>query len=81
MYYLHAFEYIASKGIKHIGYIDCIFKTKKDACEYYDKHNPHMRSLNTHDNYKSDWDPNNKLLYTVEESIYPIICNLPLFKE
>lgn len=49
----------------HIGYMKGKFKTKKDAVSYYDKHNPHMRSLNAHNNYRSDWDPNTKLLYIV----------------
>ena len=52
--------------IKHIGYMKGKFKTKKDAVSYYDKHNPHMRSLNG-DNYRSDWDPNTKLLYIVRD--------------
>ena len=51
----------------HIGYMKGKFKTKKDAVSYYDKHNPHMRSLNAHNNYRSDWDPNTKLLYIVRD--------------
>ena len=53
---------------KHIGYMKAKFKTKKDAVSYYDRHNPHMRSLKGGNNkYKSDWDPNTKLLYIVRE--------------
>ena len=52
---------------KHIGYMKAKFKTKKDAVSYYDRHNPHMRSLNTDKKYKSDWDPNTKLLYIVRD--------------
>ena len=52
---------------KHIGYMKAKFKTKKDAVSYYDRHNPHMRSLNAHNTYKSDWHPNTKLLYIVRE--------------
>ena len=37
---------------KHIGYMKAIFKTKKDAVSYYDRHNPHMRSINAYNNYK-----------------------------
>ena len=43
------------------------FKTKKNAVSYYDRHNPHMRSLNAHNTYKSDWDPNTKLLYIIRD--------------
>ena len=53
--------------IKHIGYMKGKFKTKKDAVSYYDRHNPHMRSLNAHNTYISDWDPNTKLLYIVRD--------------
>ena len=53
--------------IKHIGYMKGKFKTKKDAVSYYDRHNPHMRSLNAHNTYASDWDPNTKLLYIVRD--------------
>ena len=52
---------------KHIGYMKSKFKTKNDAVSYYNRHNPHMRSINAHNNYKSDWDPNTNLLYIVRE--------------
>ena len=59
---------IVQRGkIKHIGYMKGKFKTKKDAVSYYDRHNPHMRSLNAHNNYRSDWDPDTKLLYIVRD--------------
>ena len=53
--------------LKHIGYMKAKFKTKKDAVSYYDRHNPHMRSLNAHATYQRDWDPETKLLYIVRE--------------
>jgi len=54
--------------IKHIGYMKGKFKTKKDAVSYYDRHNPHMRSLKSDDNsYRSDWDNETKLLYIVRD--------------
>ena len=54
--------------IKHIEYMKGKFKTKTNAVSYYDRHNPHMRSLNGDDNnYRSDWDPNTKLLYIVRD--------------
>jgi hypothetical protein len=42
---------------EHIGYMNKVFKTKKEASDYYDKFNPHMRSLNAHNTWRSDWDP------------------------
>ena len=43
---------------EHLGYMKAKFKTKNDACSYYDRHNPHMRKLNVHNTWKSDWDSN-----------------------
>lgn len=53
---------------EHIGYMKAKFKTKEDACSYYDRYNPHMRPLNKYNTYKSDWDPKTKLLYIVREN-------------
>lgn len=52
---------------RHIGYMKAKFKTKNDAVLYYNKHNQHMRSLNAHGTYESDWDPNTKLFYIVRK--------------
>ena len=52
---------------EHIGYMRAKFKTKKDVASYYDRHNPHLRSLNAHGTWISDWDPNTSLLYIVRE--------------
>jgi hypothetical protein len=55
-------------GMKeHVGYMNKIFKTKKEAVEYYDLHNPHMRSLNAHNTWASDWDPDTRLIYVVRK--------------
>ena len=60
--------YLAHRGkIRHIGYMKSKFKTKEDAVSYYDRNNPHMRSLNAHNNYISDCDPNTKLIYIVRD--------------
>jgi len=74
------------KGTKfeHVGYMNVKFKTKKDACSYYDKCNPLMRKLNAHGDYKSDWNPNTKLLYIVRKyygiyaSIQPFVGEVEL---
>jgi len=54
---------------KHIGYMKGKFKTKKCAVSYYDRHNQHMRSLNVHNTYCSDWDPNTHLMYIVRKDL------------
>jgi hypothetical protein len=68
-YVLEVLEFIEEpySQIKHLGYMKGKFKTKKDAVTYYDRHNPHMRSLNANNAYVSDWDPNTKLLYIVRK--------------
>ncbi len=55
---------------EHIGYMNKIFKTKQEACDYYNKFNPHLRSLNAHNNWRSDWDTNTHLMYIVREHFY-----------
>ena len=63
---------------EHVGYMKAKFKTKEDACSYYNRYNLHMRKLNTHGDYKSDWDPNTKLFYIVRED-YDLIDKIPPF--
>ena len=31
---------------EHVGYMNKHFRTKQEACDYYDRFNPHMRGLN-----------------------------------
>ncbi len=50
---------------EHIGYMNILFRTKKEASDYYDNFNTHMRSLNAHNSWYSDWDPNTRLRYVV----------------
>ena len=64
---------------EHIGYINKIFKTKKEASDYYNIFNPHMRSLNAHNTWCSDWDPNNKLMYIVRKHFYEYL-KIPPFE-
>lgn len=52
---------------EHIGYINKVFKTKQSASDYYDNFNPHMRSLNAHKTWRSDWDPKTCLMYIVRD--------------
>ena len=62
-------EWRAKGGkIEHVGYMRALFRTKKAAAAYYDRHNPHMRKLNEYNTWQSDWDPATHLLYIVRES-------------
>lgn len=53
---------------EHVGYMRALFRTKQAAAAYYDRHNPHMRKLDAHNTWKSDWDPTTHLLYIVREA-------------
>ena len=64
--------------LEHVGYMKAKFKTKKDACSYYDRHNPDMRKLNAYNTFQSDWDPNTNLMYIVRKD-YMLIGNIPPF--
>ena len=52
---------------EHVGYMRAHFRTQEDAASYYNRHNPHMRTLNAHNTWMSDWDPNTYLMYIVRE--------------
>jgi hypothetical protein len=55
---------------QHVGYMKAKFRTTKDACSYYYRHNVHMRRLNIFGTYESDWDPNTKLKYIVRRDYH-----------
>lgn len=55
------------RGFLPVGLMNKIFKTKNDAATFYDLHNPHMRSLNAHGTWRSDWDPINCLRFAVRD--------------
>ena len=54
-----------STGWLHFGYMNIAFPTKRRAAEYYDMHNSHMRGLNAHNTWRSDYDPDTFLRYVV----------------
>jgi len=66
---------------EHVGYMNKIFKTKKEASDYYDKFNPHMRKLNVLETWCSDWDPNTCLMYIVRERFYEYLKIPPFEKQ
>jgi hypothetical protein len=51
----------------HVGYMNIVFKTKQQACKYYDMYNPTLRPLNAHHTYRSDWNPETYLMYIIRE--------------
>lgn len=77
-YVLEVVERLSPGKYEHIGYMQSKFTTIQAACQYYDKHNPHMRKLNAHRTFKSDWDPETKLFYIVREDC-GLNLNIPPF--
>lgn len=53
------------EGFVHVGYMRAIFRSKSKAAAYYKRHNLHMRDLNAHGTWRSDWDPETMLRYAV----------------
>lgn len=68
-----------STKLFHVGYMNKIFTTKKEAIDYYNKHNRHMRRMNE-DDLCSDWDPDTCLKYIIREN-YGIYSNIVPFDE
>lgn len=57
-------EQVDGRGFDRlVGIMNKYFRTQDDAATYYNLHNPHMRALNAHGTYVSDWDPVTRLFY------------------
>ena len=81
---LEVLEFITSEHewrgskLKHVGYMNATFNTRADADTYYNRHNPHMRRLNAHNTWISDWDPETRRKYIVRKD-YNIEKSVPPF--
>jgi hypothetical protein len=62
---LHSTDPSSPCEFTHTGYMDARFRTIADACSYYARHNPQMRAISCHTNYRSDWDPTTHCAYVV----------------
>ena len=69
-----------SKRFEHVGYMKKIFKSKKDAENYYNENNQHMQGINRYNTYCSDWDPLTKLRYIIRKD-HKEHKTIPKFKE
>ena len=59
-----------------------IFAAKASACNYslyYNSNNQHMRPITKHHRYRSDWDPNTRLMYIVREYTVYEYLSIPAF--
>lgn len=52
-------------GFIHVGYMNRLFATEKDASLYYKKYNPHLRDINAHGTNVSDWHPQTRLRHRI----------------
>jgi len=52
---------------KHIGFMNKVFNSKQEAGLYYDTFNPHMRQFTHNTTWRSDWDPDTKLMFVVRK--------------
>jgi hypothetical protein len=50
-----------------VGHVNKVFETREEAEEYYEKLNPHMRPINKYKNWISDFDPETRLGYLIQE--------------
>jgi len=55
------------KRISHVGYLNKVFKTKEEACDFYSNKFPHMRKMNTTISNISEFDPETNLAYIIRE--------------
>jgi hypothetical protein len=66
-------------GLHHVGYVDAHFQTIADAASYYNRHNAHMRPLQSTGTNSSDWDPKTQLAYIVRKNYPMLIAQVPPF--
>jgi hypothetical protein len=52
---------------RHVGYMNKVFETIQDACDYYNKFNICMPPLSIKRSLCSNYDPNTYLMYIVRE--------------
>ena len=80
IYVLEVCKFKNTEIVEHVGYMQAKFRKKEHACSYYDRHNPHMRTLNGDGTFRSDWDPKTKLFYIVRED-YDLNDYVPPFSK
>jgi len=69
-YILEVQKYNWNSLSEHVGYMNIVFETQQDACDYYNKFNPHMPQLSIIKRLCSDWDPKTYLMYVVREHFH-----------
>jgi hypothetical protein len=65
---------------EHLGYINKLFETKREASYYYKLYNPHMREINAENRWCSECDPKTKFVYVIREYTGELL-KIPPFDE
>ena len=52
---------------EHLGYINKLFETKREASYYYKLHNPEMSEITAERRWYSECDPKTKFVYVIRE--------------
>ena len=52
---------------EHLGYINKLFETKREASYYHKLYNPHMSEITAESRWHSECDPQTKFVYVVRE--------------
>lgn len=62
---------------EHLGYINKIFETKREAIYYYKLYNPHMSEITAEKRWCSECDPKTKFVYVIREYTGEVLKILP----
>jgi len=65
---------------EHLGYINKLFETKREASYYYKLYNPHMKEINAESRWCSECDPKTKFVYVIREYTGELL-KIPPFDE
>lgn len=52
---------------EHLGYINKIFETRREASYYYKLYNPHMSEITAETKWCSECDPQTKFVYVIRK--------------
>ncbi|CAH6419588.1 Hypothetical protein POVR2_LOCUS94 [uncultured virus] len=66
-YILEAQSFEGRGAFVHVGHVDWLFDSKKQAAKFYRRYQPGMRDINAHDTWTSDWHPQTKLRFVLHK--------------
>lgn len=75
MYVLEVVKYEENNDPIHVGYMQIIFNNIKEARDYYNENNQHMRQLKKYNDFMSDCDPDTNLAYIIRND-YGLVLDI-----